>query len=268
MPWFRLDDKTDEHPKLARVGVLGLGLFVKAGLYCARNLTDGFIPERKAREIAASVFEAGHEPGEWLAQMVQAGLWDKVPDGYRVHDYLEYNPSRAKVEKQRADAKRRKQQWKERQEEQRGNTVPNAKKNAPGNTDSAPEEQNDPKPDPVSIVDSAPAEPDPASLVVQHAKEAGYPWRKPHKHLVAWLKDGVTVEDACLVIDHRIAEWAGTDMARYIRQVTIWGPDKREDYLAQAKRWHEDGRPHKNNNNGFAPSGGYDMQLSNKDMDF
>jgi hypothetical protein len=34
---------------------------------------------------------------DWKRLMVKAGLWDKCPKGFKVHDYLTYNPTKAKV---------------------------------------------------------------------------------------------------------------------------------------------------------------------------
>ena len=44
MPWFRVDDSFDQHPKADAAGNRALGLWVRAGAYCARLLTEGFVP--------------------------------------------------------------------------------------------------------------------------------------------------------------------------------------------------------------------------------
>jgi len=39
-----------------------------------------------------------------LAEMlVRSGLWDRVADGYRVHDFLDFNDSAATVRKRRSE---------------------------------------------------------------------------------------------------------------------------------------------------------------------
>ena len=52
-----------------------------------------------------------HATCEFVAELlVDSGLWEEVPGGYRVHDYLDYNPSRDKVlaeRKEWADKKAR-----------------------------------------------------------------------------------------------------------------------------------------------------------------
>jgi hypothetical protein len=39
--------------------------------------------------------------------LIAAGLWVKVPDGWQIHDFLDRNPSREKVEAERAAARKR-----------------------------------------------------------------------------------------------------------------------------------------------------------------
>lgn len=91
MSWVRLDDGFPDHPKVVNLSVSARWGFVAGLCYCASYLTDGFIPERKAREFAA----------RGVTDLVTAGLWEQVPNGYQVHDYLDYNPSRNDVTEHR-----------------------------------------------------------------------------------------------------------------------------------------------------------------------
>lgn len=50
------------------------------------------------------------------------------------------------------------------------------------------------------------------------------------RHLLARLRDGFTVEDCKEVIRKKSEEWGGTDMAKYLRPETLFGP-KFEGYL-------------------------------------
>jgi hypothetical protein len=121
MPWVRLDDRITEHPKIAEVGPLGLALFVAGLAYCNRNLTDGFIPWAEAEKLlswkfldtngrdaerGAVVYTIGISSGmsgddvtaEFVVTLlVTAGLWDKDDNGYRVHDFSDYQPSKKEV---------------------------------------------------------------------------------------------------------------------------------------------------------------------------
>ena len=102
MAWGRLDDSFDSHRKVRRAGLEAVGLHARALAYCAGSLTDGHVDPEWLEERAG-------KRGEKLAQqLVTAGLWEPNSDGYVIHDYLEYNPSRAQVEtKRRADAARK-----------------------------------------------------------------------------------------------------------------------------------------------------------------
>jgi len=114
--WVKLDDEFDEHPKIAEVGAIGAWLQIQALCYCNRNLTDGFIPTSIAESFVARgtirvdehnvQWTLGEHSGmqgldladvAWPARMVEAGLWELVPHGYRIHDYKDYQPSKAEV---------------------------------------------------------------------------------------------------------------------------------------------------------------------------
>ena len=127
MVWVRLDDHFDENPKILSVGPLGLALWVSGLAYCNRNLTDGFIPTSIALRLLSLEFEGpgdqtpstmlvgGRRSGDADGQigfvpdrfyipnlLVVAALWESVPGGYQVHDYAEFQPIRAEIEKERA----------------------------------------------------------------------------------------------------------------------------------------------------------------------
>lgn len=101
MPWFRLDDSFHSHPKVIAAGNEAVGLYVRCGTYAAEHLTDGFV----AKQI---VLLYGSEA--LAARLVEARLWHRTRGGWNIHDYLDYNPSREAVEKERkaaADRQRR-----------------------------------------------------------------------------------------------------------------------------------------------------------------
>ena len=136
MPWIRVDDHFDEHPKHAAVGPVGWGVWLAGLAYCNRNLTDGFIPYAIAegiggawrvrepveddeelengvrtvrdRERIWSIDIGSGMHGEnittqWvIEQLVRVGLWEPVRGGYYVHDYPEYQPTRAQIGAERA----------------------------------------------------------------------------------------------------------------------------------------------------------------------
>jgi hypothetical protein len=87
----RLDTGWFSHPKMMALGLMGMGLHAWSISYCDANLTDGFIPEGAVPRSLAGCSQA-------LRVLVETGCWQPVPGGYRLHDFLEYNRSRAEVE--------------------------------------------------------------------------------------------------------------------------------------------------------------------------
>jgi hypothetical protein len=102
---YGLDDSWDNCTRVARAGNACFGLYVRCGIWSARNLTDGFVPG----EIAA-----GYGSPEQTRKLVDVGLWETVEGGYRMPDYLERNPSAEKVRARRDADSDRKARWRER----------------------------------------------------------------------------------------------------------------------------------------------------------
>ncbi len=102
MPWVRVDDHADQHPKVAAVGPLGFALFVAGLCYCNRTLTDGFIP----RSVARTLFEIPRV-GKVINELEAAGLWEDVGGGYQVHNYLEFQASKEEVLAEREAVRKR-----------------------------------------------------------------------------------------------------------------------------------------------------------------
>ncbi len=97
MTWVRLDDGFAEHPKMEAVGPLGMALQVAALCYCARHLTDGHLPASKVPRLL--------DLPQWrkvVATLEREGVWDATEDGWVIHDYLAFQPSRDSVEAERS----------------------------------------------------------------------------------------------------------------------------------------------------------------------
>ncbi|MGW2721366.1 mucin-2 [Streptomyces sp. NPDC001492] len=112
MPWFKVDDTAHAHPKMRRAGKSAIGLWVMCGSYAAAYLTDGVVPAETAAEGTQTQ----------IAKLLKAGLWHEhghgcsrcaqpMPGDFVMHDYLRYNPSRARVlaEREREAEKKRAQ---------------------------------------------------------------------------------------------------------------------------------------------------------------
>lgn len=103
MPWVKLDDNFFSHPKVVAAGTEAVGLYVMALTYSAHHLTDGHVPLGWVRE------KAGSKMRKLVAALLAAppgfdhALWEEHEAGWVIHDYLEYNPPREHVERERAD---------------------------------------------------------------------------------------------------------------------------------------------------------------------
>ena len=105
MPWIKVDDQIAHHPKFMAAGAVASWLWVCGQSYCARYLTDGFVPESALPTLGNVTNPKAH-----AQTLVRVGLWEIAEGGFRVHDYLQFQPSRADVEerrRQRANAGRK-----------------------------------------------------------------------------------------------------------------------------------------------------------------
>lgn len=86
MGWLRLDDAFGDHPKVIGLSDRAFRAHVMGLLYCARHLTDGVVPRAAAPKAAA------------VRELERAGLWTSTRGGgWLIHDYLDFNPSKADV---------------------------------------------------------------------------------------------------------------------------------------------------------------------------
>lgn len=100
MPHFRVDDALDGHPKSQRAGDEALGMWVRAGSWCMRYLTDGFVPDWWVKQQPKGTAKA--------RRLVEAGLWHAgaIRDGEKGWQFHEFTApgrqdSRAQVEADR-----------------------------------------------------------------------------------------------------------------------------------------------------------------------
>lgn len=96
--WVKLDDNFPSNDKVLSIGADAFRLYVEGLCHCGRNLTDGFVSAPALARLWAP---------EQADALVDAGLWAEVDGGYEVNDYLEFNPSREQVERERAAARDR-----------------------------------------------------------------------------------------------------------------------------------------------------------------
>lgn len=121
MTWVRFDDQFPIHRKIAPLDDATYRLLSEAVFWCSRNHTDG----RIAAEELSTLSPRATKPR--VANLVRRGSWheagfecpsDKCPqpgaDGWVIHDYLEYQPTKEKVKAELAAKAERTRQWRER----------------------------------------------------------------------------------------------------------------------------------------------------------
>lgn len=114
MTWARFDDDYDDNPKCRAAGKDGRALDQVGIRYCAKNLTNGVIPDHDLPLLAV---KAEVSQKRTVRRLIDVGRWHgpghscdhdcpPCPPGHHVvHDYLDYNPSaEAELEKRRKRA--------------------------------------------------------------------------------------------------------------------------------------------------------------------
>ena len=99
MTWFRVDDGFYSHPKVLALSPEAVTLWVRAGSYCGKHLTDGYVGKEALYLLRA---EDDH-----ALELVSAGLWIKAVNGYQFHDWADYQDTRDTVEKRRESWRKR-----------------------------------------------------------------------------------------------------------------------------------------------------------------
>ena len=89
MTWIKLDTRIRSHPKLDAISFRSRWVFVCSLCYAADYRTDGWIPRRALTHIVPDA----KRPHTAAKQLVQAGLWEEVEGGWRIHDYGDYQRS-------------------------------------------------------------------------------------------------------------------------------------------------------------------------------
>lgn len=135
MGWAKFDDQFSDHPKVVAAGPMAELLAMRAVIFCARYETDGLIRESVLPRLTVGITS----PKKQVSALVREGLWEKTDDGWVVHDFLDYHPSRADKEEERQAARERMR-----------NVRANRKRTNPARSDEQPQNngRSSPYPDP------------------------------------------------------------------------------------------------------------------------
>lgn len=102
--WSRVDDNIPHHPKFLRAGPVASWLWICGNCYCNRYLTDGFIPSSVVPTLSSV-----SRPLSSARVLVSCLLWERVKGGYKVHDFLDHNPTAKSVKLKREQDRVRKE---------------------------------------------------------------------------------------------------------------------------------------------------------------
>lgn len=88
MSWVRIDDRAPENRKLLAAGAVASWLWVCGLAYANRQtLHDGFVPAAALAMLYPIANVKRH-----AERLVEVGLWERAPSGFRIHDYAQYQP--------------------------------------------------------------------------------------------------------------------------------------------------------------------------------
>jgi hypothetical protein len=91
---YWVDDGFDTWPEVARAGTAAAGLYLRCGVWIARNLANG----RIADAVVPVEIADGYGTVEWRRRLVDVGLWAAEGSGYRDLCYFDLNPTAAQIE--------------------------------------------------------------------------------------------------------------------------------------------------------------------------
>ena len=111
MSWAKLCDHMDLDPDLLEVHPDAFAYFVGTITYSSRHLTDGFIKACHAPDILRFKGKRKINVKRALAALTASGFLQAEEGGWRIKNYLKYNPSRVKVLAERERARIKVSTW-------------------------------------------------------------------------------------------------------------------------------------------------------------
>lgn len=111
MTWFKVDDGLFANPKWVACTPAARALWVTAGSWAGKQEDCGKVP----RHVLAFL---GGRPRD-ATELVANGLWEVDEEGWRFHDWFEYQPTPDQIQAKRDAAAERQRRWRESQRESR-----------------------------------------------------------------------------------------------------------------------------------------------------
>jgi hypothetical protein len=136
LPWVRFDDQYPIHRKVDSLSDPAFRLLTSAIFWCARNLTDGHVPEA---DLDVAKPRKMKRPDKFVPELLDRELWHeagsvcqskKCPanpanpparanSGWLIHDYFDYQPTKTEVLTEREKNAERQRRYRERHAESR-----------------------------------------------------------------------------------------------------------------------------------------------------
>jgi hypothetical protein len=97
--WARLNDKANGDEKLLALSDPAWRLWGCGLIYCQDKLSDGFLPDYVLPTFGLRQAPLQAVIEELCAVLVpgKGPLWHRVPGGFQIHDYLDWNDSKAQI---------------------------------------------------------------------------------------------------------------------------------------------------------------------------
>jgi hypothetical protein len=202
MPWAKFEDNYLGNQKLATLTTAAIALDMAAIIYSARELRDGLLSAADVQTVAALIHLRRWPPA--AAELVRVHRWT-TPDGafYAIHDYLEYQPSRDEVLKQREEDRERKRRGGRARQGQNSSGIPAGNPPESGGIPAAPVPGPGPGPGIPATPESFPT-PYPSPQAGKGARPSGANGSltngsTTHCCLIAELSDGREHSNSCSV---------------------------------------------------------------------
>lgn len=96
MAWVKLDDRLHTNARMAALSDAAFRLWTQGLTFAAGNATDGKIPESMLPLVWPTASPSKRNKA--ARELVAAGRWHQLDDGWEIHDFLEYNKSADEVE--------------------------------------------------------------------------------------------------------------------------------------------------------------------------
>lgn len=109
MPFGRIHEEAAGDGKLLALSDAAWRMWGMGLVYCQKNLTDGFIPTHAIESFGVRSPNKARIADELCSAQVpdKAPVWSRIAGGFQIHDYLDWNDSKAEILKMRADARDR-----------------------------------------------------------------------------------------------------------------------------------------------------------------